>query len=133
MADRLLAVALTLVGLGHAAERERWEANVAMWTVKMKKTVLEADDLDIMRKPFATMKANVAKITDAAEKERWDANVAMWEVVMAAPGKVAKPGRDAMVKALDTIKANLAKIRVAAERERWDANREMWTVTLRLM
>jgi hypothetical protein len=86
-----------------------------------------------MRKPFATMKANVAKITDAAEKERWDANVAMWEVVMAAPGKVAKPGRDAMVKALDTIKANLAKIRVAAERERWDANREMWTVTLRLM
>ena len=74
-------------GVDFDEERERWEANVAMWTVKMKKTVLEADDLDIMRKQFATMKANVAKITDAAEKERWDANVAMWEVVMAAPGK----------------------------------------------
>ena len=117
----------------NAAERERWEANVTLWSVKMKKNQLDADDIDIMKKAFGAMKANVAKVTDAAEKERWDANIAMWEVLMAAPGKVAKAGRDQMLKSLDVIKANLAKIRVAAERERWDANREMWTVTLRLM
>jgi len=121
--------------ISNAAERERWETNVAIWQVKIGRAdKLEPADLAKMRASFDTMKANVAKITAAAEKERWQANCDLWQVLLAAaPNKVAKADRDKMRTTLDLIKANVAKIAVPAERERWDANHQLWVLTLRTM
>ena len=109
------------------AEKERWQANTAMWQTKIGHTgKLDPADLAKMQSSFDTMKANVAKIADPAEKERWQANTAMWQVVLGQGAMLTPSELSTLNASLTTMKANVAKITEASEKARWQANRDLW-------
>ncbi|HKW03275.1 MAG TPA: hypothetical protein VJN96_25850 [Vicinamibacterales bacterium] len=109
------------------AEKERWQANTALWNTKIGKAgSLDAADFAKMQPSFDTMQANVAKITDPAEKERWQANCALWKVMLAHGDKLAKADLDTMKASFDVMKTNVAKIANASEKARWQTNRDLW-------
>src|SRR4026207_1927267 len=65
------------------AERDRWQANVELWTVatRVKLDFRAGDDIKL-RGPFERMKLNVAAITEPGEQARWTANRDLWQVMV---------------------------------------------------
>jgi hypothetical protein len=109
------------------AEKERWQANSAMWQTKIGHTgKLDPADLAKMQASFDAMKANVAKITDPAEKERWQANTAMWQVVLGQGATLTPAEFSTLNASLTTMKTNVTKISDAPEKARWQANCDLW-------
>jgi hypothetical protein len=108
-------------------EKERWEANIALWQVRLGHMgKLEKADIDNMRPSFNVMNANVAKITEPAERERWRANRDLWQIALTEADKLSSADRDKMKVAFDKMQANLVKITGVWEKGRWQANRDLW-------
>jgi hypothetical protein len=109
-------------------EKERWQANVALWQVRLGNVGrLEKADLDKMQPSFDLMKENVAKITEPAEKERWQLNRDLWQITLSqTTGKISSADMEKIKAAFDKMQANIARITGVWERGRWQANRDLW-------
>lgn len=111
----------------NAAERERWNANVRLWTIELAQPGPVANkDLAKMSQLLEQMRLNVGKIRVTTEKERWDANVEMWRVLIEHRGVLASPAAATLAPVFARMKANVAEIAQPAERERWMANCDLW-------
>jgi hypothetical protein len=109
------------------AEKERWLANIDLWTVKMAETGTgSAEDATKMKASLDQMKANVKKISDAKEKERWNMNIHLWEKYMnPTPSNIT-----VMRLSLNELRKNIEGIQDPAEKERWQANYQLWQVAV---
>lgn len=106
-------------------EKERWNANIDLWTMKLAMKGMPSMDMTKMKAPMDTMKANVSKITEAGEKERWQMNCDLWEKWMAE-----KPDTAKMKESLADFKTKVAGIKDVAEKERWQMNYDLWESAL---
>jgi hypothetical protein len=114
-----------------AGEKERWQANIALWEIQLtQKGAIAKADLDKMTSLLDRIKANVAKVAEAGEKERWQANIDLWEVLIGQKGVLGKGDVDKLKAPFDKMKANVAKITETSEKERWEANRHAWEVVI---
>ena len=115
------------------SEKERWQANTALWQVKIARTGrLDQADLAKMQASLDTMKANVARLTGAAEtaeKERWLANCELWQRALLQTGRPADI--DTMKASLARMKTNVATITDATEKTRWQANHNLWQAVVK--
>jgi len=133
--------------IGPAAEKERWNANIAMWQVLVAKPgKLSASDVSALQTSLETIRTNVATIVRPAEKERWQANVRLWQMflrgeraMMGPPGGAGScctqpmmnmPGRPGVDAAFGRMTLNVAKIPDSAEKDRWQANCDLWEAVL---
>lgn len=95
----------------NAAEKERWNANIQLWTIALAHPgPIAKKDLTRMSTQFDRMTSNVSKIRVAAEKERWDANVEMWRVLIENKGVLTARAVSTLTPVFETMKANVAEI-----------------------
>ena len=101
-----------------AGEKERWQANLDLWQLKLAQTgAVAKTELDKMAVALDRIKANVAKVTEAGEKRRWQANLDLWQVVIAQKGVPAKGDVEKLKAPFEKMKANVAKVTAAGEKE----------------
>jgi len=142
------------------AEKERWNANLAMWKVVFAKPgKLAAADVEALRSSLKTIRANVNPIAVSAEKERWAANIRLWQAFIGGNGMAGPPSttmtccggampmaakpmpgramgmpatgmRMGTDAAFGRMTLNVAKISEPQEKERWQANCDLWTAVL---
>jgi len=127
----LEAIKANVAKVTEAGEKERWQANIDLWQLKVAQTgVITKTDLDKMTSSLDGIKANGGKVTEAHEKERWEANNRLWHVLIGQKGVTGKGDAEKLKAPFEKMKTNIAKIKEAGEKERWEANRDMWQVVI---
>lgn len=156
---RLDAMETNVSRISVAAEKERWNTNLAMWKVVFAKSgKLSTADVQSLQTSLRTIRDNVANVAPSAERERWQANIRLWQAFIggramqagqpaaampcgAQPGtpmsgmpgamSMQMPGaRLATDAAFGRMKLNVARIAEPQERERWSANADLWEALL---
>ena len=123
----LATIEANVARIEFAPERERWQANLDLWKIRLAKNgTLEKGDVDRMALPFAIMQANVSRLMEPREKERWMANRDMWQMVLGMSGTPAGSEPATMKSAFSKMQANVGAITEPEEKQRWTANVALW-------
>jgi hypothetical protein len=108
-------------------ERERWQANVAMWQSLMDHlNDPQNANTRHMADIFRLMRANIYDIGVSDERDRWDDNVQLWRLMLA---RLEDPTIHSVTQfdyALGDMDTNVSKILERGEHERWQANQDLW-------
>lgn len=116
-----------VVAIASAAEKERWDANLALWRLLLDQSgaVANIDTVEAQRN-IEAMKANLGGITLPEEKERWQSNLGLWQIRLARSGTLPRSDLDKVTALLYRMNANLGRITRADELARWKANYVLW-------
>lgn len=112
-----------------ASERERWDANVAMWDAVLNHLRDTPNtNTKLLKDTLRFMEGNVNQVTEPSERERWTDNIALWRLMIA---RLDDPvslnlGLAQMQRALGEMDANVCCIVEAREHDRWQANHDLW-------
>lgn len=105
-----------------APEKERWEANITLWTLRIDGGgTIAKGDMTKAEAAFAKMQGNIAKLINPSEKERWMANRDLWQTTLGIGGVASSPSQ-----LLSVMTHNVATITEPEEKERWTLNLNFW-------
>ena len=111
-------------------ERERWDANVAMWQVVLNTNgKLTTGELDLLKSSLEKIKTNAVKIMPAGEEQRWIANIALWQAYIDG-NRPPNTKNDVAFKTFEKMKMNVDRLNDSQEKRRWEANIDLWQVQL---
>ena len=105
-----------------APEKQRWEANITLWTLRLDGGgTIAKGDMAKAEAAFAVMQGNIAKLINPSEKERWMVNRDLWQTTLGIGGVASAP--KALVAAMS---GNVSAITEPEEKERWTLNLKFW-------
>ena len=111
-------------------ERERWDANVAMWQVVLSTSgKLTPGELDLLKTSLERIKSNAVKIMPAGEEQRWIANIALWQAYVEG-NRPPNAKNEVVYRTFEKMKDNVSRLNDSQEKRRWEANIDLWQVQL---